>query len=166
MFASIISSLFLLIGYSIFNISIKELALTSGSKESQIAFFAADTAMECALMWDLNPNGFAESIFGYWDVSDVFQDPVAINSVAPCLGADITNPAVGWLPTGWVVTPIADGVEIVFDVGPVGGPCASVVVTKEKVGVLPSTTRIESRGYNTCDITNPRRVERGIVFGY
>jgi hypothetical protein len=40
--------------------------------------------------------------------------------------------------------------------------CAIVTVTKDTDG----STHIYSRGYNTCDISNPRRVERGIEVDY
>lgn len=40
--------------------------------------------------------------------------------------------------------------------------CAIVTVTKNPDG----TTYIKSRGYNTCDTSNPRRIERGVEVTY
>lgn len=40
--------------------------------------------------------------------------------------------------------------------------CAIVTVTKNPDG----STYIKSRGYNTCDINNPRRIERGVEVDY
>src|SRR3989344_4229619 len=53
LFAMIISSIVLSIGLGIFNIALKELVLSSAARESQFAFFAADTGTECALYWDI-----------------------------------------------------------------------------------------------------------------
>lgn len=41
--------------------------------------------------------------------------------------------------------------------------CATIEITKNVVA--PFTT-IRSRGYNSCDATNPRRVERGLRIDY
>lgn len=48
-----ISSLVLIIGIGILSIVTKETVLSSLSKNSQIAFFAADSGVECAMHWDL-----------------------------------------------------------------------------------------------------------------
>jgi hypothetical protein len=47
---------------------------------------------------------------------------------------------------------------------PVSGGCVNVSIVRS-AGPIVLTT-IESRGYNTCDITNPRRVERGLGVQY
>lgn len=44
--------------------------------------------------------------------------------------------------------------------------CARVTVTKELTGLTEVRTTIDSRGYNTCDDTNPRQVERGLRYTY
>lgn len=43
-----------------------------------------------------------------------------------------------------------------------GGVCARVDITT----VLGVSTTTKAYGYNTCDITNPRRVERGLELTY
>ena len=40
------------ISLAIFNIAIKELVISSTGRESQVAFYAADSGIECALYWD------------------------------------------------------------------------------------------------------------------
>lgn len=59
--AAITSSIVLSLGAAIFAIAQKELALSSTGRESQFAFYAADTAAECALYWDVRFNYFATS---------------------------------------------------------------------------------------------------------
>jgi hypothetical protein len=53
LFSVLVSSLLLTIGLSILNISIKELAISTASKQSIYAFYAADSGRENALYIDL-----------------------------------------------------------------------------------------------------------------
>jgi hypothetical protein len=82
----------------------------------------------------------------------IFTDPVAPDSGANCVGSDITAVANGW-ETATSTTAATTSFDIAFP----SGRCASVDVFKNT-----ATTTIISRGYNTCDIENPRRVERAI----
>lgn len=82
----------------------------------------------------------------------IFTDPVVPNSDVLCMGADITDPALGW-ETATSTTAATSSFDITFP----GGRCASIDVFKNT-----STTTIISRGYNNCDKENPRRVERAI----
>lgn len=50
--AALIASIVLSIGSAIFEIAQKEVTLSSAGRDSQFAFYAADTAAECALYWD------------------------------------------------------------------------------------------------------------------
>ncbi|MCA9352583.1 hypothetical protein KC901_00160 [Patescibacteria group bacterium] len=54
LFAVLVSSLILLISAGIFNIVQKEVVLSSYARESQRAFYAADSALECALYADVS----------------------------------------------------------------------------------------------------------------
>ncbi len=51
--ALIVSSLLLSIGLSLSNIILKQLIFSGSGRESQIAFYAADSGAECALYWDV-----------------------------------------------------------------------------------------------------------------
>ena len=51
MLATLIVSIVLALGTSIFGLVQKELILTSIGRDSQYAFYAADTGAECALYW-------------------------------------------------------------------------------------------------------------------
>ncbi len=61
LFAVLISGVVLAIGLGIANIAIKEIIFSAVGRESQVAFYAADSGRECALYWDLNENAFATS---------------------------------------------------------------------------------------------------------
>lgn len=52
LFSVLLSSLLLAIGLSIFNITLKELALSTATARSVNALYAADSGRECALYWD------------------------------------------------------------------------------------------------------------------
>lgn len=137
LYAVLISSILLAIGLAIFNITIKELLFSSLGRESQFAFYSADTGVECALYWDFVGNAFATSSF----------------SNIECANTTISNMG-------------GNGYDVpsVFTLNFAPEPyCAVVSVTKTE---SPSQTKIESRGYNTCDVNNSRRVERAIKVTY
>ena len=58
LFAVLTASLLLTIGIAIFSISFKELSISTSARESQVAFYAADSARECALYWDVKKGAF------------------------------------------------------------------------------------------------------------
>src|SRR3972149_3115950 len=56
--AVLLSSLLLAIGFSLANFAVKQLVIATAGRESQFAFYAADTGIECALYWDFKaPQG-------------------------------------------------------------------------------------------------------------
>ena len=59
--AALFASIALSLGSSIYTIVSKELTLSSIGQDSQYAFYAADTAAECALYWDSRYNWFSTS---------------------------------------------------------------------------------------------------------
>ena len=59
--AALISSLVLSLGISIVSIARKSVTLSSIGRDSQFAFYAADSAAECALYWDLRFQYFGTS---------------------------------------------------------------------------------------------------------
>lgn len=140
--AVLVSGVLMAIGLAIFNITIKEVLLSSTGRDSQFAFYAADSGIECALYWDLKGGGF----------STTTDTSINCNDTPMTVGA-----AVYGVPT-----------EFTFEVGgsfEVDGFCSIVEITKSETH--PRTT-IESKGYNTdCnDTVNPRRIERAIRATY
>ena len=130
--ATLISSLVLSLGISIFNIVIKELTLSSYGRDSQFAFYAADTGAECALFWDIKERAFATS-----SVSTIECNGQTIQGVG---GSGNSTFTLNFPPETY---------------------CAVVDVIKND-----GNTTVESRGYNTCESSSPRRVERGIRITY
>ena len=153
LFSVLASSLLLAVGLAIFNVALKEAILSSAAKDSQLAFYAADTGVECALYWDLqaSPPGSA-------------FDPTAVGSSITCGSRTIS--------TGSQTVPTdpsqpsqigGAGTSIFFlDFSPSADSCAIVTVDKAN----PPLTTVESRGFNMCQTGSTRRVERAIRVTY
>jgi Tfp pilus assembly protein PilX len=173
LFAVLASSLVLSIGLSIFNLTLKEIALSSSGRESQFSFYAADSGSECALYWDVkdtNTNIFATSS------AYASRNP---SNPAPECGSD--NQAINVSPVTTVYspappapTPTSATTQFQFDVYKPGDVtaskyCARVKVIKTDVGGLTETV-IESRGYNnscgSMSVSDPNRVERALRIKY
>lgn len=141
--AIVVMGTLLLITTGLVNLSVKQSFIANAGKESQIAFYAADTGMECAIYWDVkNPSG--QSAFA-----------TTTGSTINC-NRDSNNSGNQWVVGGSSVSTIN---RINFLPDPY---CAIVTVTKNANG----TTNIESKGYNTCDPANRRRVERAVRATY
>jgi hypothetical protein len=151
LFAVLVSSLVLAVGVGIINITLKEITLSGAGRESQLAFYAADTGAECAMYWDLKG-------------IDVFATSTSINQPNPsnptCVGVDFFSAIDGTLVYDRQDTSASTQFRI---------SCADITVTKSDLqgsdGVSDSTV-IDARGYNTCDTGNTRRLERGLQISY
>ena len=59
--AILISSLILTLGIGVFTLLFSEIKISEIAKESFIAFYAADSGIECAIFWDTAANAFSTS---------------------------------------------------------------------------------------------------------
>lgn len=168
LYAVLTSSLLLSIGLGIYNISLRELVLSSSASESQIAIFAADTGLECALYWDVKaPETGSRSIF------PTSTQSVPLGIPAPCANiSNITDTAQsGWVRASGANTTRATTTFTILlypttsTLTTATSSCAIVTVGKFTATGVTRTT-IDSRGYNTCDLANPRRIERGLRINY
>lgn len=132
--AILVASVALAVGIGVYNRTYKELLFGSFWKQTQVAFSAADSGLECALYYELHP----------------LVTPVS------CFGTTIS----GWTPGSFGS----------FSLGTPGGGCVNINVSWNST---ISATTTEARGYNTpynstgnntCDNSDPRRVERGLGF--
>lgn len=159
----VIMSILLFISFAVINITIKTTIFASSGRDSQFAFYAADTGIECALFWDsrFDPSKFATS--------------TAPDSIT-CAGVTTIDGQVN-IPGTSTPARIGGGGDgnptsiFSFEMNQTGSAenrvpyCTVVTVTKYYDGP-DLRTYIKSRGYNTCDLTNPRRIERGIEVTY
>lgn len=156
-FAMLVGSLVLAIGLAIFDLTVRELDLSSTATQSQYAIYAADTGAECGLYWDLKctlstcPGGSA------------FATSSA--SVTPPDTANLTCNNVSIVGTGnRVVTSNPTSATTTFTVNFSPQPYC-VVVQVEKRGT-PTQTIITAHGYNTCATGAPNRLERVLQVTY
>jgi len=160
LFAVLVSSVLLAVGVSIFNITIKELKISSAIRESQIAINAADAGRDCALYWDFNGSkNFATST-----VAKSALNSNAIKNASDIICGNLISDLA--IPS---VAPITTSFKIQLGSVPASSNCVTVSVEKtyDSVGDYYDT-RIQSRGYNnSCDsLTDPSTVERGIEVEY
>jgi len=141
LFAVTISAVLLSIALGVANITLREIKFGTSTKDTNEAFFAADSGAECALFYDIS----SES---------VFIDPDSPSIL--CNNSTITaneNQTSFW---SFTISGLGSG----------GQSCAKVTVDKT---VLTKTTLI-SKGYNVgsplCNSTSSKLVEREIELNY
>ena len=185
MLSIVVSSVVLAIGLSLLNIVRKELILSSIGRESQFAFYAADSGIECAFYWDIRQVSFPSSAADWGTNGDFPQ-----NSGDECGNTDFNdkvesdwnanlNPnSKGYScdeETGVCTGHEDDTVTINFQIDFSGGidenRCALVKIIKQGNNQSGASykvnTTVESRGYNDkCLLDSSQLVERAIQVTY
>lgn len=121
MLAALIASVTLALGTSIFALAQKELSLSSVGRDSQFAFYAADSGAECALYWDIR--------------FQLFPTTTPTTKNLTCDNEAKTTTA----------TNVSGAIVSTFQFEP-NGYCAKVSVTKSNTN---PRTKIHVDGYNT-----------------
>jgi hypothetical protein len=167
LFAVLVSALVLAIGVSILNTSRQELILTAGARNSEYAFYAADTGYECALYNDYNGPG-GGTLFS------TTTPPASLSCGTDSKGTPVSSPVSytytsnSGLPTYY---------DFTFSIPISGNACAFVDVNKVYNSSGFSTTTVSSTGYNIgwegngindCfgKSNNTEKVDRGLVTTY
>lgn len=147
LFAVTLSSILLAIALGVTNIAFKEAKFSTNAKDTNNAFFAADTGAECALLYDRNPPNRA------------FTDsPIPMT----CAG----NSSISVTPSG---SPTNFWSFTISGLGSEKQGCAKVTV--DKTPLNDPKTIITSNGYNnnvsgTCSTPGSNTVERQIEVKY
>ncbi|MDB5265562.1 MAG: hypothetical protein JWM39_275 [Parcubacteria group bacterium] len=141
--AVILSTVVLTVGLSLLDVAYKQTILSSTAKQSQAAFYNADSALECALYYDQKLDAFD------------FATPLAASSLT-CSSTPVTNYST-------VVNPAMTMRTTIFTTPcPGSGISATTTIYKYAGGA----TSLYADGFNTCTATDPRRVERGLKATY
>ena len=171
LFAVLVTVLIVSISATIIFVSTKQVILSGTSRESQYAFYAANTALECAFYWDIyhkDPNiGYVFPADGQESISvgtesikcaDVVlvirEEPPSSDTRTHTFSLQIDHKD---LPSGArEPTPGCADVTVIKQASTidVGGNHLDVI-----------KTRIESKGRNRCGF-GPRTVERGLILEY
>lgn len=134
LFTVLLTSMLLLVALGISNIVFKELIFSSEARDSDRAFFAADTGIECALYLDKAGPDYATGIF---------IDPATAITTTPrtCQGRN-------YGPTSSFLTGPTGSYNTFQFVVPVGNQCVQVTVDKDYVASGLHYTRFQAIGYN------------------
>ncbi len=148
--AALVASLLSALGLAMFGIAQKEVVLSALGRDSQLAFYAADTGAECALFWDFKYQAFA--------TSSVYT---STSTPATCAEQDLQDFPTPWengFPDG--VAGLGGSDQTTFWFEP-DGYCVYVTVTKRDTAPF---TVVEALGYSRpCDQPDhPRRLERAV----
>jgi hypothetical protein len=147
LFGILIGGFMLAIGSSVLGFSSRQTGVSGLGRESQSAFYAADSGVECAKYFDIKNNAFTPSsgsiqcggyTINFTDTGDV---PCPANASETC---DVRKLAVN----------VSSGAT---------DPEAEVVIYK---GQQSGRTIIKSSGHNTRDTTRSLRVERTVEVAY
>ena len=146
-----VTAALVLVSFAVVSLALKQISISSAGRDSQEAFYAADSGGECAIFWDVkNPTNPGLS---------AFSTTTAAQTIF--CNFDANNPSNGSIATGG-----GSNATTTFTLTFLPQTyCAVLTVVKGYVGGIQNT-KIESRGYNTCDATSPRRVERAIRINY
>ncbi len=137
LFTVVIISIIMAFATGMSNSSVKQLILSSTAADSQLAFYQADTAGECALY--------------------------IVNVLAASSSG--TLPGLTQVKCGGVnlnMTPNGSIFTFKQYPAPINDPCFTISVDE----FIPSQNTVEARGYNICDPSSSRRLERAIQIDF
>lgn len=137
LFAVVIVSIISMIAIGLSNTTYKQLVLSSLANDSQVAFYQADTATECAL--------YHNNVLGTFS-----GIPQTLTCGKSSNGDDLSFN---------IATDDIDKIYKVTSYYPsTAPPCFEFDINKTDI----LNTVIKARGYNSCNLANPRTVEREI----
>jgi len=169
-YAMLVSSVVLAVGTAVASIAAREVTLSSFSRESQAAYFAADAGINCALWYDLKAPGL---LLGAFSPLNPTPTSISCNGENFSVGGEQTpspQETTTILDMCFADASASDDVSVVFH--PSYSVEVKVIKTETETGDPAIrddndfATMIESRGYNSCDPTYVRRVERAIRVTY
>jgi hypothetical protein len=147
LFTVLVISIILTIGLGIADTTFRETILSSTASDSQLAFYQADSGVECGLYWDGK---------GQFMNSTTINTPDDPNGTAPSQLTCGDNTVALDIPdsrTGYLIYK-----ENVSD----NTPCYAITFDDD---TDPTVNTVSSRGYSTCS-TTPRQVERGLSVSF
>lgn len=161
LFSVLMASFLITLGISIFSISLKEIMITTSTRDSQIAYYIADSARECALYWDVKRGAFPRctdsSCTSFLDADgNSVTAANTINVPVTCNGVEVILP---FNKNASIFTYSATQQNFFKASSTPSAPVSDISITKQW-SIDKTITTIEARGHNTGIIG--RRVERGI----
>ena len=179
LFSVLVSTLIISISATVISIALRQTIISGTSRESQFAFYATNTVLECAFYWDVvGVEGATTGVV--FPASSETRISGAETDDITCAGGNITTGNgfdSAFANKSWETS--ADETTIFIEIkdetgsfipGAASGVfarpvCAQATISKSESGGVITTT-ISAKGYNTCDLTSPRAVERGLIQSY
>lgn len=156
LFSIMLASFLITLGISIFSISLKETMITTSVRDSQIAYYAADSARECALYWDVKRGAFPTCVSD--DCSETTEADEITSIMCNGIPVDVELTRVnGTLAYSTGDNPIQNFFKMSEDEV---SPRSHIKITKTWIPNEGVRTVIDTFGQNTGIVG--RRVERGI----
>ncbi len=150
--AIIFMSVMLSFGLTLSSLGYKQELLSSSVAQSRVAFYAADSALECVLYMDQQLGTFAYPT----------PDPGAPPSMPSCGDGAVISPTETWYMTKWVV-----GGRYSLDSGT---HCADFVVSKPDPTIAGAVTYLYAQGYDvpcaSVGANNVQFASRGLTAHY
>ncbi len=145
LFAVTLAAILLSIALGVAHVAFKEVRFGTSARDTNDAFFAADTGVECALVYHKNQ-----------PADNAFTGSAAMSCAG---GAVILN---GGAPS-WNF--------VLAGLGSSGQSCAKVTVFKDTTSSPPNVfTTVTSKGYNVgnsaCESSSQNRIERELKLSY
>lgn len=147
LFAVVIISSITVIAAGLTNAAYKQLVLSSLAKDSQVAFYQSDKASDCALYADIVFAQKPENA-GFFEKEGTWTCGEQTLNIKPAPEVNGYN----LVPEDQVLNST--------------NPCFNISVSKVLSAPDVYDTTIKAKGYNICDIDNPRVVEREIEVNY
>ena len=158
--AVLVASVALLFSFAVSDIALREVLLAQTGKDSQEAFYAANTGVECALFWDLK--------FGSFEPEPDGADVICNGRT----GEAVVQTIFGGGTETWTLTGASDLEFSMSDDDDENEPCFKIdsvikeVERDEEDNIVSIETEIIVKGYNTCNTSSPRRLERALRVAY
>lgn len=158
--AALIASIVLVLSSSIFSIAQKQVRLSSIGRDSQFAFYAADTAAECALYYDIRFHAFGTNVAA--TAASIVCDKAAD-------GSDLTVASTYVQGTGAATSTFQMDLfsrDIAADAPSSAINCAQVTIAKNATAPF---TVIHADGYSTSCATiatSPNALQRSVQLSY
>ncbi len=149
LFTVLVVSVILAIALGISDITFKQTMLSNLAKNSQLAFYQADSGVECGMYYDTTVGEFPSSTADSPDGTTVDKVPTQLTC-----GANTLSLVISQSRTNYFVYQ-----ENITD----SSPCYSI--TFDKTYTATDKNRVSSRGFSTCQST-PQQVERGLNLSY
>lgn len=137
----VLTSVVLAVGVALLDIAYKQILLASSARQSQYAFYNADSGLECALYYDQKFNAFSHA--APLPSGSIVCDTRAVQNYASSVSGAIRTTTFNHTCAG-------------------GGVAAVITIYKNSSG----STNIYSNGLSSCDASNQARVERGVKVRY